>query len=82
MIFINQENGRPINDMLLLMTAQEACEIRDDLERLIASDQLNDHSHINDADFKHQLTLAVYDENHLDGYQDHIKKFLKGIRDN
>lgn len=76
MRFINQENGQPISDMLLLMTYQEACEIRDDLERLISSDKLNEHSHVNDAEFRHELTLSIYDEGHLDGYQDNIKKWI------
>lgn len=76
MRFLNQENGQSINDMLLLMTYQEACEIRDDLERLISSEKLNDHRHIYDADFKHELTLSIYSENNLDSYQDNIRKLI------
>lgn len=78
MIFLNQENGQAINDILLLMTYQEACEIRDDLERLISSEKLNDHSHISDVEFKHELTLSIYNEKDLDGYQDNIKKLILG----
>lgn len=76
MRFLNQENGQSMNDILLLMTYQEACEIRDDLERLISSGKLNDHSHINDAEFKHELTLSIYNENDLDGYQENIRKLI------
>lgn len=76
MRFLNQENGQSMNDILVLMTYQEACEIRDDLERLILSNKMNDHSHITDAEFKHELTLSIYNENELDGYQEKIKKLI------
>lgn len=76
MRFLNQENGQSMNDILVLMTYQEACEIRDDLERLILSNKLNDHSHISDAEYKHELTLSIYSENNLDGYQENIKKLI------
>lgn len=77
MRFINQENGQSMKNILLLMTYQEACEIRDDLERLIVSKNMNDHSHINDAEFKQELTLSIYDESYLEGYQDDIKKLIQ-----
>ncbi|MDE5909767.1 MAG: hypothetical protein K2H52_13645 [Lachnospiraceae bacterium] len=76
MRFLNQANGQSKNDILLLMTYKEACEIRDDLEKLISSEKLNDHSHISDAEFKHEITLSIYNENDLNGYQDHIKKLI------
>lgn len=76
MRFLNQENEQSINDILLLLTYEEACEIRDDLERLISSEKLNDHCHINDAEFKHELTLSIYNESDLDGYQDNIRKLI------
>lgn len=76
MRFLNQENGQSMNDILLLMTYQEACEIRDDLEKLILSKKVNDHSHISDAEYRHELTLSIYDEKNLEGYQDNIKKLI------
>ena len=76
MRFLNQENGQSMKDILLLMTYQEACEIRDDLEKLIVSKKMNDHSHICDVEYTHELTLSIYDKKNLEGYQENIKKLI------
>lgn len=73
MRFLNQANGQSINDILLLMTYKETCEIRDDWEKLILSEKLNDQSYISDAEFKHEITLSIYNENDFNGYRDHIR---------
>jgi len=37
---------------------------------------MNDHSHICDAEYTHELTLSIYDKKNLEWYQENIKKLI------
>ncbi|MDZ7776972.1 MAG: hypothetical protein U5L09_15845 [Bacteroidales bacterium] len=43
----------------MLLTKSEASELKDELERLLTSKQIDDHGHINDADYPREITVAI-----------------------
>lgn len=76
MRILDEDSNKSINNVLLLLTYQEACELRDDLGRLISSGKNNNHSHISDMEFKHELTLSLYNESDIAGFQERVKKLI------
>jgi hypothetical protein len=59
-----------------LLTIDEAKMLRNELERLLMKKNKNDHSHINDEDFKKELTFSLYEQDKIDGFNDRIQKLI------
>lgn len=76
MRILNQDNGQSIKNILLLLTDSEAAELRDDLGRLLSHKVPNDHSHINDSEYAHELSLALYRVNDAAPFDDRVKKLI------
>ncbi|ABN53200.1 MULTISPECIES: hypothetical protein [Clostridia] len=76
MRILNQDNNIAVRNVLLMLTMEEAAELKDDLERLLSKKALNDHSHINDLEYEHELTISLYDENNIEEFDERIKKLI------
>lgn len=76
MRILDQDKDKKINDVLLLLTCSEASELKDELERLLASSQKDDHGHVNDIEFEREISIAIYNENNIEGFDDRIKRLL------
>lgn len=76
MRILNEDNNKSMKNALLLLTVQEASELRDDLERLISQKIFNDHSHINDSDYEHALTIALYNPDNIEEFNERTKKLI------
>lgn len=72
MRIVNQDNGKIIKSVLILLTPSEAHELTGKL-RCINS-EVGDHIHVNDENFTRELTLTIYTPQNLD-------KFAKIIRE-
>jgi hypothetical protein len=76
MRILNEDSNKSMKNALLLLTVQEASELRDDLERLISQKIFNDHSHINDTDYEHELTIALYNPDNIEEFNERTKKLI------
>ncbi len=76
MRILNQDDNKSIRNVLLMLTVKEAAELKDDLERLLSKKVLNDHSHINDSEYIHELSLALYDTNNIGEFNERTKKLI------
>jgi len=76
MRILNQGEDKSLNKVLLLLTIDEAIELRDELERLLLQKNINDHGHINDANYAKELTLSLYEQNNISGFQKRIQKLI------
>lgn len=76
MRILNEDSNKSMKNTLLLLTVQEASELRDDLERLISQKIFNDHSHINDSDYEHELTIALYNPDNIEEFNERTKKLI------
>ena len=76
MRILNQDDNKAVNNVLILLTMEEAAELKDDLERLLSKKITNDHSLINDLEYEHELSISLYDENNIEGFDDRTKKLI------
>ncbi len=62
MKIIDSEKREEIENLTLLLTASEASELKDELERLLRnhSQNMNDHGHVPDENFEKEITVAIY----------------------
>ncbi len=76
MRLFDQEKKKSIADILLLLTSEEASELRDELERLLTESKENNHGHISDSSFTKEITISIYDANKIEGFSHRIKKLI------
>ena len=67
MKILNRDIDKSVKNLLILLTPEEAIELRDGLEHLISENISQNHVHFNDFDFKREITVAIYnrDNDHL-----------------
>ncbi|MGE4273544.1 MAG: hypothetical protein AB7E31_11825 [Desulfitobacterium sp.] len=76
MRILNQDENKSIKNVLLMLTDEEAAELRDDLDRLLSKKVSNDHSHINNLEYTHELSIALYDANNIEEFDERTKKLI------
>lgn len=76
MRILDQGSNKAIKNVILYLTIEEASELKDDLESLISTYKSNEHTHINDLQYTHEITIAIYDENNLDGFDERSKEVI------
>ena len=76
MRILNQDTDEVLKDVLLLLTESEASELKDELERLLSSTQRDDHGHINDDEYQREITLTIYNDDNLDGFDERVKRLI------
>lgn len=76
MRILNQNTDKSLQDILLLLTKSEALELRDELERLLSSNQKDNHGHINDIEYQREITVAIYDDSNKNGFDDRTKRLI------
>jgi hypothetical protein len=71
-------SDKSLKNVLLLLTWNEAREIKDKLEELIHDyGQKGLHAHVGDDDYQHELTFSIYDKNDISEYNPRIRILLK-----
>ena len=76
MRILDNKNDKEINSVTLYLKLSEATELLDDLQRLIQNNSNDDHAHINDDDFNHEVTVVLYDESNLKGFNERSKRLI------
>ncbi|WP_058487096.1 hypothetical protein [Defluviitalea phaphyphila] len=77
MRILDQEADKVIKNILLLLTPSEASELKDDLERILSENKEGEHSHICDINYEHEVTIAIYEDETINSFNNRIKKLLK-----
>ncbi len=77
MRILDQETDKAIKNIILLLTLNEASELKDDLERMISENKTAEHSHICDINYEHEVTIAIYEDGITDSFNSRIKRLLK-----
>jgi hypothetical protein len=76
MRILNQDTDKSVKNLLILLTREEAMELKDDLEQLISKGQDQDHAHLNDADFQREITVAIYNSEKCWFFNDRVKQLI------
>lgn len=61
MRILDIDNDKAIKNIMILLTTEEASELRDDLDGMLQKGIINDHAHVNDTEYEHEITIAIYD---------------------
>ena len=77
-MLIIDKNDNSIDGITLLLTEAEASELRDKLESILQSKTGSSHSHINDSDYKKEITVCTYTKGKVsdEGFNEQIKKHI------
>lgn len=74
----NEDTDKKINKVILYLTPDEAQELKDSLELIINNNEKYHHEHIPDRadDFKREITVCIYREDDLSGFDERSKKLI------
>jgi len=75
MRILDERTDKPIKRILVLLTPEEAGELRDSLEHLLA--QPNHHLHVADAAFEREITLAIYTPDNLGSFHERVRLLIE-----
>jgi len=76
MIIIDNDTNKKTDNICILLKYSEAVELRDALNQLIEANDFNTHHHVNSEDFSREITIAMYNETHLDSFNERIRKLI------
>jgi hypothetical protein len=65
MRILDEDGDKPLNAVIVYLTKTEAAELRDSLE-LILADPIGRHEHVSSDDYRKEVTICIYDKDHLD----------------
>jgi hypothetical protein len=76
MRILNQDNDKALKNIMILLTPEEASEMRGDLEKMLQESDANNHTHISDILYKHEMTVAIYNEGEANLFNERTKKLI------
>ena len=75
MRILNQDKDEALNRITLYLTMDEARELRDSLESLLAV-PLGHHEHVPSEDYNKEVTVCIYDTTFLDKFDNRSRKLI------
>jgi len=75
MRILNEVSNQPLKNVTLYLTLAEARELQDSLAEIIKIKE-NYHAHISSDDYQKEITVCVYDEKKLNGFDERSKKLI------
>lgn len=64
----DQSGDKALHEVILFLTMPEAKELLDALEQMVEDPSKHHHEHIDDREYAHEITVAIYDEGNLRGF--------------
>lgn len=64
------------NNIVLFLKLDEAKELYHSLGSIIEKKSLHDHAHINDLEYKHEITITLYAEDDMEMLNERAKKVI------
>ena len=74
MRILNNHEDKSIKDILILLTPNEANELKGKILKL--TDEKGDHFHINDHTYEREITIAIYTPDNLDSFNPRVKDLI------
>ena len=79
MRLLDEETNLPVRRILLLLTKEEAHELRDALEDCLRQPH-GWHSHIPDAEYEREVTVAIYVPGDLGLFSERVRELIEQDR--
>jgi len=76
MRILDEIRDNSVEQATLLLTRAEAEELHDSLQSLLENAK-GQHVHISSNDYQKEITVAIYDPNHLDGFHPRCQKLIR-----
>jgi hypothetical protein len=75
MRILDQDHDRSLKAVTIYLTNSEAAELRDALEQ-IQADPVGRHEHTSSGDYTKEVTVCIYDPDHLAQFDERSKKLI------
>ena len=77
MRIFDDDHGQGVKDIIILLTRDEAVEVASVLADMIDG-RVNGHVHVNDREYQHEVTFALYDDETKKGntFNDRIMRLI------
>ena len=76
MRILDLDTDRSQRSILLLLTREEAAEMRDGLDDLLTGPHGN-HVHVSDPGFEREITLAIYAADNTHGFSERVRQLIE-----
>jgi len=77
MRILDTKNDKALKNICIYLTKVEAQELLDDITAMLETDEKDYHVHVNDLQYVHELTLAIYDEEDVSLFDERSKKLIQ-----
>jgi hypothetical protein len=74
MRIIDNDNKKVLDKVLIMLTVSEAKELADMIESLDPT--VGDHIHVDDIDYKREITVAIYTDENQHYFAEEIRKII------
>lgn len=71
----NLDNDSKIDQVGIFLTPAEAGELRDALQDMLGRPGI--HHHVSGDDYKKEITVAIYDSDHLEGFDERTVRLIE-----
>ncbi len=75
MRLLNDDTDTALARLTLLLTREEASELRDTLEAILADDSR--HEHVPSGDYAKEITVAVYDTANVERFNARCQRLIR-----
>lgn len=76
MRILEPAHSKKLNGVGLYLTRGEAIQLQGYLEQLIANPSMH-HVHLSSDDYQKEVTISIYDETNLEGFDERSKKLIR-----
>lgn len=77
MRILDSNSDQSLENVTLYLTKTEAQQLRSYIDELLLSRISADHAHLNDGDCQRELTVTIYSEGDLSGYDSRSVKLIR-----
>lgn len=75
MRIIDLETNKTVDNILIMLTPEEASELSSKIKHIDVSKGA--HIHVDDLDYRREITVAIYTEENLSFFSDTVRAVLK-----
>ncbi len=75
MRILDETTDMPVKRALIMLTPEEAKELKGDLEDLLAHPDW--HSHVSDAAYEREVTLAIYTPDNMASFRERVRRLIE-----
>ena len=80
MRIFNEDEDDRIQNVLFLLTKKEATDLRNELDKLLESEKTGVFRKVNDADYRKEISVAIYDKTNYESFDGRMKRLIREDR--